>query len=160
MAPQVDTAAQERKGGAGKGASAAGLSAGSDHAAAAPARLEGVPPLPPCRVRLVWERDGAARAAVAAAEDARPSSGQLAVRDGAGVYSAEDPFWAPVREAAVLTAADSDRRVRTCALPLRSPDGLLPRAPLAGLPSCHCAAHCTRLHNALEVVLPAMCAVT
>ena len=118
MTGQVDAGAQEGKSGARKGASAADLPAGGDHAAAAPARLEGVPPLPPCRVRLVWERDGAARAAVAAAEDAGPSSGQLAARDEAGVYSAEDPFWAPVRRAAVLTAADSDRRVRVCAPPL------------------------------------------
>mmetsp|Transcript_17221 Transcript_17221/g.51507 ORF Transcript_17221/g.51507 Transcript_17221/m.51507 type:complete len:883 (-) Transcript_17221:2276-4924(-) len=93
------------------GEAATAAAPGAEVAAAGPAKLEGVPPLPPCRVCLVWHTDEARRAAVAAAEAARPTEEQVAVRDEEGVYSAEAPFWAPVREASVITAADSDRRV-------------------------------------------------
>lgn len=76
------------------------------------ADLEGVPALPECRVRLQWEADEQAAARVAEKEGGRTSSAQLAVRDSEGMYSPEEPFWAPVKGAVLMTAADSDRRVR------------------------------------------------
>jgi hypothetical protein len=79
--------------------------------------LQGVPPLAASRVKLRWEADAAARAAVLAAERAGPSAGSLALRDASGHYSQEEPFWASLKSASILTAADSDRRVRAPRLP-------------------------------------------
>lgn len=83
----------------------------SNRVGTAVSSLQGVPPLAACRVQLVWETVAAARGAVAAAEAAGPSAASLATRDPDGSYSPEEPFWAPVSEANVLTSAESDRRV-------------------------------------------------
>ena len=86
--------------------------------------LEGVPALPACRVRLVWEADSAVAASVAERERERPTVAQLATRDPEGMYTPAQPFWAPVAGAALMTAPDSDRRVRVfpCFMPfLASP---------------------------------------
>ena len=74
--------------------------------------LEGVPALPECRVRLLWETDSGAAAQIAEQEGGQVSKAQLGVRDPEGMYSSEEPFWAPVTGAALMTAPDSDRRVR------------------------------------------------
>lgn len=103
---------------------------GAPAAAAAPAsqgdgELAGVPPLPRCRVRLVW-REGEAAGAAAPGTGApapgapaglafrTPSTAELAHRDREGVYSAEAPFWAAVTAARYLTTpeAGEDRQVR------------------------------------------------
>ena len=94
--------------------------------AAAPAaepELAGVPPLPRCRVRLVWQERGAAAAAEGSAAAAAaaaaasvhpqlefrtPTAAELAYRDPEGHYSAEQPFWAPVTKARWLTTDQSD----------------------------------------------------
>ncbi|KAI3429341.1 hypothetical protein D9Q98_005436 [Chlorella vulgaris] len=91
-------------------------------AAAAPAaegtggdeQLAGVPPLPRCRVRLVWQESGGAAArAVRAAEAAAPNAAEVAYRDPEGHYSAVQPFWAPVTDAKYLTTdlSGPDRQV-------------------------------------------------
>jgi hypothetical protein len=72
---------------------------------------QGVPSLPSCRVQLVW-MDAAKAAVVAAAEVTRPPPAELAHRDAMGLYSAEHPFWATVADARLMTAPESDRRVR------------------------------------------------
>ncbi len=91
-------------------------------ASAAEAELAGVPPLPRCRVRLVWQERGAAAAAEGGAAGAAaaaapvplqlefrtPTAAELAYRDPEGHYSAEQPFWAPVTEARWLTTDKSD----------------------------------------------------
>lgn len=83
--------------------------------------LQGVPPLAACRVRLVWDTDAASRGAVAAAEAAKPSPASLATRDFSGSYSPEEPLWASVSEANVLTSAESDRRVSLLRYPVLHP---------------------------------------
>ncbi len=72
-----------------------------------------------CRLRDVWYfgRCPTARFAmltlqVARREAAHPTSDELAHRDEQGLYSASEPFWARVKSAALLTAPNSDRRVR------------------------------------------------
>jgi hypothetical protein len=93
-------------------------------AAAAPAaegtggeeQLAGVPPLPRCRVRLVWQESGrAAAGTVRAAEAAAPSAAEVAYRDPQGHYSAVQPFWAPVTDAKYLTTdlSGPDRQAST-----------------------------------------------
>ncbi|KAL4447522.1 hypothetical protein ABPG75_004741 [Micractinium tetrahymenae] len=86
---------------------------GSGGAASADGEFQGVPPLPRCRVRLAWQEDAGAAAAVRAAEASAPSAADLAQRDPAGEYSAEAPFWAPVIGARYLTTELSgpDRQV-------------------------------------------------
>jgi NADPH-ferrihemoprotein reductase len=79
--------------------------------AAADGDLEGVPPLPACRVQLLWEDDAGRAAQVSSAERAHPTDAELAHRDDAGLYSREAPFWARIAEASLMTAVDSDRRV-------------------------------------------------
>ena len=49
---------------------------------------------------------------VAQREAAHPTADELAHRDEQGLYSASEPFWARVKTAALLTAPNSDRRVR------------------------------------------------
>jgi len=49
---------------------------------------------------------------VASAERAHPTEAELGHRDGAGLYAKQAPYWAALRQAAVMTAPDSDRRVR------------------------------------------------
>ena len=49
---------------------------------------------------------------IARREAAHPTADELAARDEQGLYSASEPFWARVKSAALLTAPDSDRRVR------------------------------------------------
>lgn len=100
-----------------------GAKAAATDAAAAPAaaggaegELAGVPPLPRCRVRLVWKEGSAAGAAGAEGaapvppqlEFCTPTAAELAYRDAEGHYSAEQPFWAPVTEARWLTTDKSD----------------------------------------------------
>ncbi|KAG7666657.1 putative Methionine synthase reductase [Nannochloris sp. 'desiccata'] len=77
----------------------------------------GVPALPKVRVSLQWA-DAATAASVRAAEEIGPTSDQLAYRDvsysGSGIdadsddfhglYSPDQPFWAPVTDAKLLTA--------------------------------------------------------
>jgi len=98
--------------------------------------LQGVPALPKRRISLQWA-DAATAAAVRAAEQAGPTSQQLAYRDLSysnsgsidaesddyhGLYSPDQPFWATITDAKLLTAApikekensidpDLDRRV-------------------------------------------------
>jgi hypothetical protein len=81
---------------------------------AAPPALNGVPPLPRCRVRLAWREAGdEAAAALRSAEAAAPSQAELAYRDPQGRYSTEQPFWAPVSDARYITTelSGSDRQV-------------------------------------------------
>ena len=49
---------------------------------------------------------------VSSAERAHPTDAELAHRDAAGLYSREAPFWARIADASLMTAPDSDRRVR------------------------------------------------
>lgn len=100
--------------GAAEAAPAAGAApAAEGSTAAVDSELQGVPPLPRCRVRLAWQGDTGAAAAVRAAEAGAPSAADLARRDPAGEYSAEAPFWAPVTHARYLTTelSGSDRQV-------------------------------------------------
>ncbi|EFN59935.1 hypothetical protein CHLNCDRAFT_7300, partial [Chlorella variabilis] len=61
------------------------------------AEMAGVPPLPRCRVRLVWRESGDGGAAAARPSEAgAPGGAELAYRDPDGQYSLEQPFWAPV----------------------------------------------------------------
>jgi hypothetical protein len=53
-----------------------------------------------------------ATAQVSSAERAHPTDAELAHRDAAGLYSREAPFWARIADASLMTAPDSDRRVR------------------------------------------------
>lgn len=72
------------------------------------------PPLPDCRVHLMWEEDAAQQQAVVEAETAAtagPSAQELAYRDAGGQYSPENPFWARVRGARYLTAEVAEKRV-------------------------------------------------
>lgn len=108
----------------GDAAAAAAASKSSEGKGEGEADLKGVPPLPRCRVRLVWREAGSEAAAVAAAEAAvpaqraelehsMPSVAELAYRDPEGHYSAEQPFWAPITDARYLTtpSSDADRQV-------------------------------------------------
>ncbi len=106
-------AAPEGSAEAAPAAAAAPAAEGSGGAAPAEGELQGVPPLPRCRVRLAWQGDAGAAAAVRAAEASAPSAADLARRDPAGEYSAEAPFWARVTHARYLTTELSgpDRQV-------------------------------------------------
>lgn len=73
-------------------------------------------PLEPCHgcswLRVVSSR--MSHPAVCRLREAhRPSPADLEARDPEGMYSPEQPFWAPVSDSRRLTAASSDRTVRT-----------------------------------------------
>lgn len=61
--------------------------------------LKGVPPLAPCRIRLLEQDASSGADAVRAREAALPSSEQQRYRDATGDYSATAPFWAMVADA-------------------------------------------------------------
>lgn len=72
---------------------------------------QGVPPLPRVSVKLEWEEDGKAEA-IRAKERAGPSEEQRTYRDGEGLYSPTQPFWAEISNAELLTTeAAGDRKV-------------------------------------------------
>lgn len=64
-------------------------------------KLVGVPPLQPCRVRLVWDED----------EKSGSLSNGLVKHIEGDSYSSASPFWAPVCSARYMTAKWSDRKV-------------------------------------------------
>ncbi|GMH32828.1 hypothetical protein BSKO_00662 [Bryopsis sp. KO-2023] len=72
---------------------------------------EGVPALPGCRVAVEWEVNEAKVAEVINREQSCPLEAELAHRQSDGEYSPEQPFWADVTDARLMTADWSDRRV-------------------------------------------------
>jgi hypothetical protein len=62
-------------------------------------------------VVLCWYLRRSFCGSVISQEAAQPSAEDLGRRDGEGMYSAEEPFWATLEGARYLTAADSDRVV-------------------------------------------------
>lgn len=73
--------------------------------------LSGVPALPQCRIKLLWESNQDTVAAIRAREAESPSVDEIFYRDPEGTYSPEKPLWATITDASYLTSKSSDRQV-------------------------------------------------
>ncbi len=61
--------------------------------------LKGAPAPPPCRIKIVWERNADTASLVKNLESSRPGQQELSYRDAQGLYSSEKPFWADITDA-------------------------------------------------------------
>lgn len=75
------------------------------------APLKGVPALPECRVKLMWQDDADKARQIRQAEAAHPTKAEAEWRDPEGLYSPEQPFWGAVSDARALTSPDCERQV-------------------------------------------------